>query len=81
VLGGSAIHPAVDVSRINQVGSKPAVEVVLGHEAVDKFPQRIRIARGERGRQVFEPDIFIVARVVALVQLVASTELGADSIS
>ena len=71
---------AIDIAGVDQVRGEPAVEVVLRHEAVDKLFQALGGAACDRGRQIPEPDILVVARVVALVELVPPAEFRADRV-
>src|SRR5579875_486431 len=73
-------HEAVDIRRVHQVGHRPSVEVVLGQAPVREPLVLVNRASRGRGEQHLEADVLVVTRVVALVQLVAPAELGADRI-
>src|SRR5439155_5279855 len=70
------LEEEVDVLRRDQVGHRPAVEVVLGHALLGEAPERLRLAARLGHVQGDDADGLRPARVVALVQLVPPAELG-----
>ena len=70
----------VDVVRIDEIGNRPAVEVVLSETLVREATIGFRKACGFLCRKYFGTDGFVIAAIVALVEFVAAAELGADGI-
>src|ERR687886_959820 len=69
-----------DVGVVDHVGHRPAVEVVLRHALLGEALERVGLAVGHRVEQDLEADVLVVARVVALVELVAAAELRAEGV-
>src|SRR5207245_10617496 len=74
----SARH--AEPADVDQVLRLPPVQIVLGHAALSELLPPIVLARGERTEQRVAPDLFVAAGVIDLVELVATAELGADSV-
>src|SRR6266511_553205 len=69
-----------DVVRVDEVGHSPAVQVVLTHALLDKPLTGICHAIRHRREQHFHTNVLVVAGIIAIVQLMTSTELAADGI-
>src|SRR5262249_5437226 len=66
------------LARIEPGWVGPAVLVVVGHAVLGQPDHAIERARGARIPHRLDADVLVVAGVVALVELVAGAELGAD---
>src|SRR5215472_14197798 len=67
-------------ARIEPGRIGPAVLVVVGHAVLGQPDHAVERARGARVPHRLDADVLVVAGVVALVELVAGTELGADRV-
>src|SRR5581483_8463569 len=70
----------VDIPGVHQVARGPAVEVVILHAISNEVLQFLVEPAGLAREVAFEPDVLVITRVVAFVELVASAELGSDRI-
>ena len=69
-----------DIVRIKPGVVDPAVLVVVGHALLGERRHLVEMPVARALPQRLDADVLVVAGVVALVELVASAELGADRI-
>src|SRR5262245_44133331 len=65
---------------VDEVSSRPAIEVVFGHARLGELFPAVVLAGSERPEEGVTPDLFVAARIVDLVELVPAGELGADRV-
>src|SRR5215471_4454110 len=65
---------------VDEVSSRPAIEVVFGHARLGELFPAVVLAGRERPEESVAPDLFVAARIVDLVELVPAGELGADRV-
>src|SRR5262249_11294426 len=68
------------LARIEPSRIGPAVLVVVGHAVLGQPDHAVERTRGARVPHRLDADVLVVAGVVALVELVPGTELGADRV-
>jgi hypothetical protein len=72
----SELADHVDVVRIDEIGSGPAIEVVLGKTLIRELPIGVGDARDVLCGEYFGTDGFVIAAIVALVEFASAAELG-----
>src|SRR5262245_44913886 len=65
---------------VDEVSSRPAIEVVFSHARLGELFPAVVLAGGERPEEGVAPDLFVAARIVDLVELVTAGELGTDCV-
>src|SRR5262249_19938169 len=65
---------------VDEVASRPAVEVVFRHARLGELFPAVVLPGRERPEEGVAPDFLVAARVVDLVELVPAAELGADRV-
>src|SRR5262245_6396100 len=70
----------VDVVRIDQIGSAPAIKVVLGETLIREASIGFGEARSVLCCEYFGTDGLVIASIIALVEFVSAAELGTDGI-
>src|ERR1700704_993817 len=74
------LHDHADIVGIDQVGGRPAIQVVFGHALFGESFVLGGLAAQIGHHQGFEPDALMVAEIVALVQFMPAAEFGAYSV-
>ena len=70
----------VDIGWSDQVGDRPAIHVVFSHGRFSKRLPFIGQAASVRIGKSLPANIFMVARVIHLVELVTGTELASNRV-